>query len=512
MKAKLLFSFIFIFTLFTIKAQNLVAYYPFNGNANDESGNANHGTVNGATLTTDRFGSLNSAYYFDGATNYISILNNPNINVQAGASYSISFWAKHDAQNNAKYMISKYKGSSGEQSYAIGTGSIGDSYSWYEFSPGGIESRGSIDLNDNQWHQITSVFKSGESVSIYVDGELDIQHPITHTGSISNLRNLTIGCGSNIAQFYKGSIDDVKIYNKALTVEEIKNEASDLVAYYPFNGNANDESGNGNNGTVNGATLTTDRFGNANSAYSFDGSDVITIDHDNLLNMDNELSISVWIKPNSQQDAMILGKSNYSTATNYVLRTQSNNFIEYAHKTRNFSNNNPLNLEQWNHIAVISHSTGEREIFINNNLTTFTSQADSYGLVSNLISIGAAFHFGSYFAEFFNGSIDDLRIYKSTLTESEIGSLFTNNTLEVEKIENVATSKFYVNNNTLYFKNTQNLQEIETIEVYNSIGQKMLKTSNIKNEITFKTLPIGVYILKVNNINNNSQTLRFLIN
>ena len=45
-----------------------------------------------------------------------------------------------------------------------------------------------------------------------------------------------------------------------------------LVAYYPFNGNANDESGNGNNGTVNGATLTTDRFGKVNSAYSFDGS------------------------------------------------------------------------------------------------------------------------------------------------------------------------------------------------------------------------------------------------
>ena len=46
---------------------------------------------------------------------------------------------------------------------------------------------------------------------------------------------------------------------------------SGLVTYYSFNGNANDESVNGNNGTVNGATLTTDRFGNANKAYSFDG-------------------------------------------------------------------------------------------------------------------------------------------------------------------------------------------------------------------------------------------------
>jgi hypothetical protein len=45
-----------------------------------------------------------------------------------------------------------------------------------------------------------------------------------------------------------------------------------LVGYWGFNGNANDQSGNGNNGTVNGATLTSDRFGNNNSAYSFDGS------------------------------------------------------------------------------------------------------------------------------------------------------------------------------------------------------------------------------------------------
>ena len=50
-----------------------------------------------------------------------------------------------------------------------------------------------------------------------------------------------------------------------------------LVGYWPFNGNANDESGNGNNGTVNGATLTSDRFGNANGAYSFNGSSEIDI-------------------------------------------------------------------------------------------------------------------------------------------------------------------------------------------------------------------------------------------
>ena len=66
-----------------------------------------------------------------------------------------------------------------------------------------------------------------------------------------------------------------------------------LVAHYPFNGNANDESGNAHNGTVmNGVALTTDRFGNTNKAYSFDGvDDYITANIGNL----QAITVSVWI-------------------------------------------------------------------------------------------------------------------------------------------------------------------------------------------------------------------------
>jgi hypothetical protein len=70
-----------------------------------------------------------------------------------------------------------------------------------------------------------------------------------------------------------------------------------LVAYYPFNGNANDESGNGNNGTVNGATLSADRFGQTGKAYSFDGVD------DNITHPTNGIkarygTITGWVNPN----------------------------------------------------------------------------------------------------------------------------------------------------------------------------------------------------------------------
>ena len=76
MKAKLLFTCLWIFGLCSITLADLndglVAYYPFNGNANDESGNGRDGIVFGATLTEDQAGQANSAYEFDGIDDYIS--------------------------------------------------------------------------------------------------------------------------------------------------------------------------------------------------------------------------------------------------------------------------------------------------------------------------------------------------------------------------------------------------------------------------------------------------------
>ena len=84
---------------------------------------------------------------------------------------------------------------------------------------------------------------------------------------------------------------------------------SGLVAHYPFNGNANDESTNSNDGTVNGATLTTDRFGNANSAYSFDGvDDFIDCGNGGSLQFDSYITFSAWIKAESIGHMSILDK------------------------------------------------------------------------------------------------------------------------------------------------------------------------------------------------------------
>ena len=97
---------------------------------------------------------------------------------------------------------------------------------------------------------------------------------------------------------------------------------TDLVAYFPANGNANDESGNGNNGMVNGATLTEDRFGYANSAYYFDGNDNISIPDDPSLRLQT-VTLSAWVKPavdmNDVQQRVIISKEKQGAAGGYYL-------------------------------------------------------------------------------------------------------------------------------------------------------------------------------------------------
>ncbi|MCF6296327.1 MAG: hypothetical protein L3J25_11650 [Flavobacteriaceae bacterium] len=516
MKTKLLLAIFFLFSIVFYSQSSLIAYYPFNGNANDESGNANNGTVNGATLTTDRFGNPDRAYSFNGIDNFI--LCNTQVGPFGSDSRTVSFWAKTDVapistlQQNAVL------------SYG---GNINDGGSRFEIllNPKcrglGVDvssnyTTKSFDNSDNNWHFYTIVFDNSISnalsdLKFYGDGVL-LTSVCNSNGNINinTLDEQVLNIGrlfySGQPRYFKGAIDDIKIYNKALTDEEIKNSYNNLIVYYPFNGNANDESGNNLNGTVSGATLIDDRFGNPSSAYSFDGNDIITIAHNDILNCSNELSISVWVKPNSLQDAMILGKSNYTSNTNYLLRTKSTGYIAFEYKDFTNSNSLPLTAGVWNHIAVISKSDNSKLVYINGILATHTSATSPYGLVTNVLTIGARPG-----AEFFNGSIDDLRMYKSALTESDVLNLYNNNSLDISDNQLEQANTFYVYSNRLYFDGTQNLSEIKNISIFNLLAQKVFESNAIQKETSLSFLQQGLFILKVEFKNGRIGTKKILI-
>ncbi|WP_299527955.1 LamG-like jellyroll fold domain-containing protein [uncultured Lutibacter sp.] len=526
MKQKLLFLLLFGCSFLTVNTQNLVAYYPFNGNANDESGNANHGTVNGATLTTDRFGSTDSAYEFDGIDDFIQVTNSSSLDI-TGNELSINMWLYNDNPDTSNLWKGISKGGFDvENGYElIFTNDPGNSGGKLSLNVGGGGYNvSSFNTYSNQWIMLTGTFNNGVG-KIYINGIEQTKTPQGTTNLISSTSDLFIGQrnpANNYDGFVKGKIDDIKIYNKALTQEEIKNEFKGLVAYYPFNGNANDESGNNHHGTVFGPTLTADRFGNPDSAYHYHGN--ANNDYIDIGDWENggPMSFNLWVKWEKFNNwgvvmDLAVGRNNnniyignLSTTNTFMFHTLdgSTKYLFYCNDLTNYPNS-PLTLNSWTMITCTVDAVGLMKAYKNGELIgTFN------GFTPTRL-FRTAQYFGSYnYPEngYFLGDLDDVRIYQSVLTDAEILNLFTYNTLKVEKIENVASNNFYVNNNILYFKNVQNLNEINKVEVYNLFGQKVFKTLEIAEQIPLNILQKGIYILKVKNTNGNYYSFKFLIN
>ncbi|NQV17753.1 MAG: T9SS type A sorting domain-containing protein [Armatimonadetes bacterium] len=204
--------------------------------------------------------------------------------------------------------------------------------------------------------------------------------------------------------------------------------AGGLIAYYPFNGNANDESGNGNDGVIYGAALTADRFGNENSAYSFDGvDDNIRIPHDDAFNIQYEISISFWVK--------------LETAAPYYfpyhIIQKSGSWGGGQGNSSGFDIHFGLNGVTSANIYTVWHTGFSAETFYQLALTYNGSVAKWYedGVLKDSVTVSdniplttTDIWIGQHEQDLrynFDGVIDDIRLYNRALSDSEIDSLFT---------------------------------------------------------------------------------------
>jgi hypothetical protein len=205
-----------------------------------------------------------------------------------------------------------------------------------------------------------------------------------------------------------------------------------LVGWWPFNGNANDESGNGNHGTVNGAKLNTDRNGNYSRAYSFDGlSNFIELNNTEDLVLNNGLTFSAWFNSNDIRMASIVDKETFpDEGYGYRLNIRSDNEIWAEHGSYGIAPTgtmgafakNAYTTKIWTHVVgVLNKIDGINSIFVNGKL--IDSKTINL-LISNSkkIQVGRASFVDK---EFFNGIIDDIAIYNRALTEAEVQALFT---------------------------------------------------------------------------------------
>ncbi len=257
--------------------------------ATDSSGNANNGTLtNGPTWGT---GQVKGDTVFDGVNDYVTTPNSTAIDMGANQDFTLALWVKTSQAATAgqhPMMLSKEDVNNPRQGYNMFLHAQTDDPTWYLelFSNGtAAYAVGKSNIADGQWHHIVGMRKGGRLYS-YEDGGLATVNAAGFTGSLSKNIPLRFGRSSGSGWYFNGSLDEVRIYNRALSSEEVgklyretapDNPDTGLVGYWPFNGKdisgttAYDRSGKGMNGTLtNGPTRTAGRIG---QALNFDGTD-----------------------------------------------------------------------------------------------------------------------------------------------------------------------------------------------------------------------------------------------
>jgi gliding motility-associated-like protein len=222
----------YVWTAGQIPTNGLLGYYPFNGNANDESGNGNNATFYAVTLTTDRCGIANSAFYFGGVNNYIMLPSEDLIHLD---EYTYSLWFRADSLPHAaldSWVLLAVGSESDniEQVFSIHSDATLTGKSFNIGDNPSVTTIRTAPIQTDNWHH--GVFtRDNTRLKIFIDGVQMV--------NISNLDSLihgqpanygtdpqtaTIGGRSDLAskRYFVGAIDEVRIYNHALSLEEIR--------------------------------------------------------------------------------------------------------------------------------------------------------------------------------------------------------------------------------------------------------------------------------------------------
>jgi Concanavalin A-like lectin/glucanases superfamily/Immunoglobulin domain len=528
---------------FTSHAQSsltngLVAYYPFNGNVNDASGNGNNGTIHGGVvLAPDRFGSNNSAYTFNGVDGYIDVGNpvgNSPSNLTETAWVKIISRATTGIIPEDIIITKRQTGNIGSgwpdlvvESTApnAGAGEImveGDNYLAQYY--------GTSRTQTNVWFFICEV-SSNNTYQIYVNGVLE--NTVTDSHPLNSVENMYLmHCGA-LGTYCHGLLDDVRIYNRALSSNEvaqiyaIENAAptitaqptnvtvnvgdtasfsvtangvnplnyqwfkdgisllnatnatlmltnvqpprvgnytvaiaySDgggsvtssaaslnipnvnpalwqgLAAYYPFNGNVNDASGNGNDGVIHGGVvLAPDRFGSNNSAYTFNGVDGYIDIGNPVGNSPASLTETAWVKITSRETSgivpedviitkrqtgnigsgwsdLVVESSGPNAGAGEVIVEADNYFAPYLGTSHTQTN-------VWFFICEVK-SNNTYQIYVNGALENTVTDSHPLNSVENMYLM----HDGAW-GTYCHGLLDDVRIYNRALSSNEVAQIY----------------------------------------------------------------------------------------
>lgn len=429
----------------------LVGYWKFNGNADDETG-ANNGSVNGAVLTDGRFG---SGYSFDGTNDYV-VVEGTGSDLNITDTFSISVWV-NPKLTSSKALICK-GGSAGDPDYLIFHGSVAgapiNSFSFYDSSQWiDLSANASTSVNEFVHLVVTS---NGSLLTTYIDGTKANTNSVNVLPSTSDDFYFGSQCDAGASNPFDGVLDEVLVFNRTLSSSEVSDlyqgtksnklslatdpseglvDMSGNVLWLDMDGDADDKSGFGNDGSVTGAKIEEGRFGNA---YYFDGvNDIIIIPDNESINITgNELTISMWCRfdyIDSISDACYVWKhgSHYATDPGYAFQVSPGYPLIDVYLQSNNSGyerviNGPLDYDWHHYVAVINlSSTDNVRIYID---SIYHSPSYDYtdAMYPILNASGTDLQLGRrYDSRWGHGLIDEVLVFNRSLSASEISALYT---------------------------------------------------------------------------------------
>ena len=388
---------------------------------NDKSGNNNHGTLtNGPQWTQGKNG---GALQFDGKDDYVDVGNNSVLNFTNTSAFSAEAWVYLTRSSGRhKGIMGKGSGSASQQYWGLYYKT--DSKEWrailYDGSIYSIVSS-SDSQPTNKWIHLLMTYDGVNNLKFYINGNY-IGQSVATLGDFSHINTAKIGTIWNTFSF-PGIIDEARIYNRALTEAEVKyhyNHGGPVAQWDMDEGSGsviNDKSGNGNDGTISGATWAQGKHG---SALSFDGVDdyAETTSFPSLRS--NDFTMSAWINTNAPSVTQgIISDGSGTGSTYYSIRVHNGVivFSTWDGASRELIGIKSIEAGTWYHITVVWDKDMKKSIYVNGLLDASTEEYTSItGDVSGL-RIGK--HSYSY-PQYFDGQIDEVKIYDYARTEEEI--------------------------------------------------------------------------------------------
>jgi len=423
---------------------DLVAYWEFDENggsvAVDSSENCLCGNLINNPVWSD--GKKGSAINFDGVNEKVEVNHNAALDMGTN-DLSITAWVKMpSSQLSYPTILSKGGTSSSNPGYWL---YISDSKIKFVFGDGTERkscASNSVNIADNQWHHIAVTIERESNAAFYVDGNIAGTVDISSfcNKNISNeTKSLTIGsAGASSTTFFKGSIDGVRVFNSVLNEQKIDSLVSiqdcEFAVYLALNEDAGsvayDSTSNGNDGILMNGPIR--KIGVDGNSVQFDGrDDKINCGNSQQLEISTgDFTLATWVNmvPTQASYSTIASKGGYvgSNAGYWLYYRYGVLYFSVSDGTNQYlfnSDNISINDNLWHHVALTVNRANSITFYVDGEIVGIKDASSIQGLnfsnTEESLIIGSA----DYRPTFFKGMMDEFRIYRIALTESEITEL-----------------------------------------------------------------------------------------